>query len=84
MSGAQKDNQAAARAPEMVDAVIAPRRSLFIGGRTHGPGTRVSIPVDEHARLLGLGFLHDARVPQLEPGIGPAFRGPVGGVIAPK
>ncbi len=68
---------------ELVTASIAARRSLVINGQTHGPGTQVRLPVEEHARLLAAGFLHDTRVVQLEPGSGPQFRGPVDGVVRP-
>jgi hypothetical protein len=85
MSETQNSAQAKAAAePKMVTASIAARRSLRIGGKQHGPGTQVRLPVDEHARLLSLGFLHDARVEQADESNGPQFRGPVGGVVKPK
>ena len=77
------DQKAPARPAETVLAAVAARRCLIINGQTHGPGTQVRLPVDEHARLLAAGFLHDSRIVQIEPSAGPQFRGPVDGVVRP-
>jgi hypothetical protein len=68
----------------MVTASVARGRSLRLNGVAHGPGTVVELSVDEHAHLLAAGFLHDPRITQLTPGVGPQFAGVVNGVVRPK
>lgn len=82
MAGPGKGAAEAAPA-EMVTASVARGRTLVIDGHHHGPGTIVSLAVDEHAHLLRLGFLHDPRAPQLTPRTGPQFRGAVDGIVRP-
>lgn len=73
-----------APAPHMVTASVARGRTVSLNGRSHGPGTVVELSVDDHAHLLAAGFLHDPRIQQITPGVGPQFAGPVNGVVRPK
>jgi hypothetical protein len=83
MSDPKAPARSAEAKPEMVTASIAARRTLVVDGQAYGPGTQVQLSVEEHARLLAAGFLHDSRVVQIEPSMGPQFRGPVNGVVRP-
>jgi hypothetical protein len=80
---AAKTAEPAPAAASLLTATVARGRTVMHAGRAHGPGTVLQLSVDEHAHLLSTGFLVDPRVPQLTPGIGPQFNGPVNGVVRP-
>ena len=50
---------ASADAPDLIAAIVAPRRSLIVNGVKVGPGSRVELPADEANRLRRQGFLVD-------------------------
>ncbi len=54
-----------ASAPAVHLATVAAGRTLSLNGVKHGPGSVVSLTVDEHAHLLRHGFLHDPRIAEI-------------------
>jgi len=66
---------------ELVDAVVAKRRTVKVAGKDHGPGETVSLPADEVERLRERGFLDKPGVKAVAEGNGPRFV-PQGGPTA--
>lgn len=85
---------AAAAQVKMVTAAVARGHTVTIGDRPKdgarsglrlcGPGTIVSLPEDEAARLMDLGFLQNPQAEQIPVGEGPLFQGVADGVLRPN
>ncbi|MDA8230153.1 MAG: hypothetical protein M0006_02320 [Magnetospirillum sp.] len=60
-------------APETETVTVAPGRTVWNGGRKHGPGDSLGVEAAEAKRLRALGFLVDPAAPALPVGQGPTF-----------
>lgn len=79
MSGTKENQAAGAKAPaasqveEKEAGIVAPGRSVMVGRTRHGPGSTVTLPVDEIAQLRELGFFLDPEKPLPEASRGPEY-----------
>jgi hypothetical protein len=61
-------------AGKTVKAIVADRRTVWVGSKSFGPGEEVSLPAEEVAELRISGFLVDPAAPDApETGEGPTF-----------
>ena len=61
-------------AGKTVKAVVAERRTVWVGSKSFGPGEEISLPSEEVAELRASGFLVDpAALDAPEIGEGPTF-----------
>lgn len=59
---------------EIIEAVVAVRKTVLFDGKYVGPGTVIRLSSDEVAELRALGFLIDPEAPAApETGAGPDF-----------
>ena len=59
---------------KLVEATVAPGRTVTVGKKDFGPGKKVSLPSEEVASLRVLGFLVDPAAPEIPRGDGPTFK----------
>ena len=76
--------EASGNASDLVQAVVAPRRSVQQGNRKHGPGAIVHFMANEVARLRGLGYLLPASGEVEIPVDGPTVNNERVDVVRPK
>jgi hypothetical protein len=71
-------------AGKTVKAMVAERRTVWVGNKSFGPGEEVSLPQEEVAELRASGFLVDPAAPEApETGEGPTFTAADTGTAGP-
>ncbi len=58
---------------KLIDAVVAKGRTVYVGKKGFGPGSKVSLPADEIKNLRMQKFLVDPDVPEVPRADGPTF-----------
>jgi hypothetical protein len=59
---------------KLIEATVAPGRTVTVGKKDLGPGKKVSLPADEVETLRARGFLVDPNAAEIPRADGPSFR----------